>query len=83
MHTSASRVIFRISYIDPVSHHQMEAGLHGRAGDNVQDPAGRDYRPEKDPVQTPLQAMVGKNARGLPNNTRIVYFNGAQVNFVK
>lgn len=56
----------------------MEAGLHGRAGDNVQDPAGRDYRPEKDPVQTPLQAMVGKNARGLPNNTRIVYFNGAQ-----
>lgn len=60
-------------------HHKMAAGLRGQDGDNVRDIAGQDYRPESDPAQNRHPIMAGRNVWGLPNNIKIVCFNGAQV----
>lgn len=57
----------------------MAAGLRGQNGDNVPALAGRDYKPESAPAQNHRPAMAGRNARELPNNTKIVYLRSAQV----
>lgn len=60
--------------------HQMADGLHGQAGDNARDLAGRDYRYESAPAQTRHPAMAERNVWELPNSIGIVCLNDAQVN---
>ena len=69
-------------YTDLVSRYQTEAGHLGQAGDNVRDPAGRDYRPERGHVQTLHQVMAGKSARDPLSSIKTVYCNDVQVTFV-
>jgi len=57
----------------------MAAGLHGQNGDNVPALAGRDYKPESAPAQNHRPAMAGRNARDLPNSTKIVYLSSVQM----
>ena len=57
----------------------MDAGLRGHAGDNAREVAGRDYRPERGPVQTLDLAMAAKNAQDLTYSIRIAFCKGVQV----
>ena len=74
-------LFFFFFYTDLVSLYQTEAGLLGQAGDNVRDPAGRDYRPERGPVLTPHRGMAGKSARDPLSSIKTVYCKDVQVTF--